>query len=301
MRKMLSAILVLMLMGSMIPLALAEEKEENFEINEDTQSEIEIMSNNYGAQVRLLQLEKAITKNIDQGEYIVSLLNDTDTSMLEAILAEMKLLLDEVQSVDPADSDAVQIFVDLKSDAHNITKEFRETLHLLVDSTTINELRLRKNDFKDKELDVLSQRIRTCIKSYNGNQFHKMYGYLSITDKSLITDYSNGNCSIELVKQNYSEMVYKISSLKINQVYSQMKESKIQMNVQSQQCLTAASADFQVRKQDRIQIRLDNSLGKGDGLVNQLMLQNMNEKLDCSITKTKNLSNVNAYKVEGGN
>ena len=301
MRKMLSAILVLMLMGSMIPLVLAEETEEYFEINKETQNEIEIMSDNYGAQVRLLQLEKAIKKNIDQGEYILSLLNTTDTYMLEAILAEMKLLLEEVQSVDPDDSDTVQIFVDLKSDAHNLTKDFRETLHSLVNTTTINELRLKKNEYKDKELDILSQRIHTCIRSYNGNQFHKMYGYLSIKDKSLIIEYSNGNCSIEPVKQNFSERVYTISSVQRNQVYSKMKESKIQMKVQSQQCLTATSADFQVRKQDRIHIRLNNSLEKGDGLVNQLMQQNLNDKLDNNITKTKNLSNVKAYEVKGGN
>ncbi|OYT28990.1 hypothetical protein B6U98_03520 [Thermoplasmatales archaeon ex4572_165] len=301
MRKMLSAILVLMLMGSMIPLVLAEETEEYFEINKETQNEIEIMSDNYGAQVRLLQLEKAIKKNIDQGEYILSLLNTTDTYMLEAILAEMKLLVDEVQSVDPDDSDAVQTFVDLKSDAHNLTKDFRETLHSLVNTATINELRLKKNEYKDKELDILSRRIRTCIRAYNGNQFHKLYGYLSIKDKSLIIEYSNGNCSIESVKQNFSEMVYTISSAQRNQVYSKMKESKIQMKVQSQQCLTATSADFQVRKQDRIHIRLNNSLEKGDGLVNQLMQQNLNDKLDNNITKTKDLSNVKVYEVKGGN
>jgi len=44
------------------------------EIDDDTEEEIEIMNNTLGAEIRLLQLEKAITKNLLKGERSVAVL-----------------------------------------------------------------------------------------------------------------------------------------------------------------------------------------------------------------------------------
>jgi len=84
-----------------------------------------------GAKVRLLQLENSIDRNIMQGEAVLSAIKErnasADTSEPEALLAEMKVLRDEVASVTPAAGDeAARQFVELKEDAIELTKEFRE-------------------------------------------------------------------------------------------------------------------------------------------------------------------------------
>ena len=98
--------MVLVLMISISSLALADEAEENETedpVDNETEKQIEIMNNSLGAEIRLLQLEKAILKNLLKGERAVEALKtmEFNTSDLESILGEMRLLLEEVQGADP--------------------------------------------------------------------------------------------------------------------------------------------------------------------------------------------------------
>ena len=126
MKKTLSVISVLMLMISISSLAFAEEAGEGLE--DETEEEVEIMGYSYGAEIRLLQLEKSITKNLLKGEMIVDVLKilEYNTTYLETILFEMELVLGEVQAADPEANNSVEVFIDLKSDAKNLTIQFRE-------------------------------------------------------------------------------------------------------------------------------------------------------------------------------
>ncbi len=58
------------------------------------------MNNSFGAEIRLLQLEKALLKNILKGEMAVQVLIGLNftTTELESILTEMKALLEEVRA-----------------------------------------------------------------------------------------------------------------------------------------------------------------------------------------------------------
>ena len=79
MRKIWNMVIVLMLMVSIAPLAFADEAEDStdeVEINDETQKQVEIMDARVGSEIRLLQLEKSITKNIIKGEEVVSILKD---------------------------------------------------------------------------------------------------------------------------------------------------------------------------------------------------------------------------------
>ena len=75
MKKISNILVVLMLMVSLASVVLADEEAEENETEEsdenyvdsETQEEIEIMINSLGAEIRLLQLEKAILKNILKG------------------------------------------------------------------------------------------------------------------------------------------------------------------------------------------------------------------------------------------
>ncbi len=265
MRKILSIVMVLLLAASVVPLALADEagdiQQGEVEIDAETQDEVEIMNYQFGAEVRLLQLEKSITKNILKGEEVVSVLKGAEynTTELEAILAELELLKEEVQSADPNSTDAVQIFVDLKSDAIELTKDFRETSKDLLDEGTLEELRERIREMVCEQVQNLSQQIRNRIRQFNRNQLHRIYEALGETNSSLINEYQNGNATKEQVKQQISKKVNEMTKEKRYQIFSELKEGKIRERIQARMCVENATQNFQERKGVRLTNRLHNA------------------------------------------
>ena len=264
MRKILSIVMVLLLAASVVPLALADEagdiQQDEVEIDAETQDEVEIMNYQFGAEVRLLQLEKSITKNILKGEEVVSVLKGAEynTTELEAILSELELLKEEVQSADPNSTDAVQIFVDLKSDAIELTKDFRETLKDLLDEGTVEELRERIREMVCEQVQNLSQQIRNRIRQFNRNQLHRIYGIIGETNSSLINEYQNGNVTKEQVKQQISKKVNEMTKEKRYQIFSELKEGKIRERIQARVCVENVTQNFQERKETRLTNRLHN-------------------------------------------
>ena len=265
MRKILSIVMVLLLAASVVPLALADEagdiQQDEVEIDAETQDEVEIMNYQFGAEVRLLQLEKSITKNILKGEEVVSVLKGAEynTTELEAILSELELLKEEVQSADPNSTDAVQIFVDLKSDAIELTKDFRETLKDLLDEGTVEELRERIREMVCEQVQNLSQQIRNRIRQFNRNQLHRIYGIIGETNSSLINEYQNGNVTKEQVKQQISKKVNEMTKEKRYQIFSELKEGKIRERIQARVCVENVTQNFQERKGVRLTNRLHNA------------------------------------------
>jgi hypothetical protein len=206
-------------------------------IDSETQEEVQIIKDQIGANIRLLQLEKAILRNIIRGEEVVSFLKDLDynTTDLEAILAELELLLEEVQTADPNSTDSVQIFVDLKSDAIELTKEFREKVNELLDESTIEYLRLRIRELVSEHVQNLTKRIHNHIRRFNRNQLHRVYGVIGQFDNSTINEYQNGNLTEEQVKNQISNIVNNMTKAKKYQIFSELKEDKIKLRVQARE------------------------------------------------------------------
>jgi len=210
-----------------------EGNETNDGLDNETEEEICIMNNSLGAEIRLLQLEKAIIKNIMKGERAVDVLKalDYNTSTLEEILSKMGFLLDEVQAADPESNESVRIFVELKYEAKNLTKQFRETLKELLDDTKIRELRERVREMVGDELENYSKRIRNKIKQFNRNQLHRLYGIIGESNYSLIEEYENGNASMEQVRSQINKMVNQMTKEKRFEVFSEVKEDNIKEKI----------------------------------------------------------------------
>ena len=285
MKKILNIVIVLVLVASLMPLALADEAEdtqEEIEADAETQEELEIMGDQTGAYIRLLQLEKAITKNIIKGEEVISVLKEAEynTTELEAILAELEFLKEEVQSADPNSTDAVQIFVDLKSDAVELTKEFREALNELLDEQTIESLRERIREMVCEQVQNLSTKIQNQIRQFNINQLHRIYGVFGETNNSLLSEYQNGSLTKDQVKQQISKIVNNVTKERKYQIFSELKEYKIRNRIQSRVCIENATENFQERKEERITNRIHNSQNVDDDQVRAEMEQRMRNRLN---------------------
>lgn len=235
------------------------------EIDNDTEGEIEIMNNTLGAEIRLLQLEKAITKNLLKGERAVAVLQAMgyNTSRLETILDEMRLVLEEVQAANASANDSVQQFVDLKSDAKKLTTEFRETIKELLSDEKIKELKEQIKEIVGEELQNYSKKIQNRIKQFNRNQIHRLYGIIGVTNESLVEAYQNGNITMEEAKSQISKMVNMMAKEKKNQIFLELKKEKINNKDYADGEIGDAMLDFGEREQNRSQNRSDKAKGKG--------------------------------------
>lgn len=260
MKKMLSIVFVMTLVSSIVPSVLADGAGNGVEIDVATQREVQIMGNKTGAHIRLLQLEKVITIHILQGEYLISLLaNDsTNTSELEAILAELELIISEVQSADPNASDAIQTFIDLKNDSISLVTAFRTKIHTLVDNETAEGFKNQIKVISNGNVENLGQRIRELVREYNADRLEVIKGFLTDLDDSLIEGYKNGDYPMYEVKQNISEIAKNLTKEGIYEFVLQMKEYNINRAVQVHQYIADALEGFQERMQERLEERLNN-------------------------------------------
>jgi len=238
------------------------------DIDDDTEEEIEIMNNTLGAEIRLLQLEKAITKNLLKGERAVAVLKamEYNTTELEGILEEMRLLLEEVQAA----NDSVQQFVDLKSDAKKLTTEFREAIKELLSDEKIRELKEQIREIVGEALQNYSKKIQNRIKQFNRNQIHRLYGIIGVANESLADAYQDGNITMEEVKSQISKMINMMTKEKKNQIFSELKKEKIDKKNYANEEAGDAMLNFKEREQNRSQNRSDkakneNNNGKGKG------------------------------------
>jgi len=285
MKKIWNLLIVLMLMASIAPLAFADEAEDStddVEIDDETQEQVEAMNNGIGAEVRLLQLEKSITINILKGEEIISNLTGLgfDTTELQAILVELELVKEEVIDTDPNATDTVQIFVDLKHDAVNLTKEFRDTLKEILDDDAIEQLRERIREMVCEQAQNLSKNIQNKIRQFNRNQLHRVYQIVGENDDSVLNQYRNGTLTMNQVKQQLRKTVNQMIKEKRYDLFSQLKQEKIQKHIKAKNCIQNASEGFQTRQESRLQKRLQKSENMSNNPVNEETCQRIRNRID---------------------
>lgn len=256
----MNGLIVFMLLGSLLPLAYANDSGNNIdnEFLDETQQQIEIMNNGIGAKIRLLQLEKAIMINIEKGQSILTFLADSalNVTALEAILYELTMVKGEVQSADANATDAVQIFVDLKHDAINLTKEFRETLRGLLNTLSLEQLQIRLQNMSRNHTQELTQPIQQNIRRYN---VHRFRYYLNLTEENengLLSQYQNGSITMRELKQNITKQINHSKKEIQFHLISSMKQENIRNKIRAEQRIQNASEGFQHRLQERLETRL---------------------------------------------
>jgi hypothetical protein len=248
MKKRTNIFLVLMLLGSIFTTAFAVQADEH--VNEtsvppghhfdnETEREVSIMNNSLGARIRLLQLEKALLTNILKGAMTVQVLKglNVTTTKLEKILGNLSDILEEVRAADPTANDSVQVFVDLKNESKNLTKQYRDTLRLLLDNETIAMIREQLKNVTSDELQNCSMRLRHWVKQFNMNQLYRLYGFIGETNTTLINEYINGTISLNLVKLQLHKMVNQMTKEKRHMIFSEIKEDNIKKKIHTQKML----------------------------------------------------------------
>ena len=276
-------VICLFLLSSSTAFADDAENGEGFEVQIDdyTRTEIEIMDHHNGVVLRLLQLEKAVTCNIYKGEYLVSFLLDIDVDTLEfeTILAEMQLLLEEIQAVHPDSSDAVYLFVELKQDAIGLSTEFRDALHVIVDEATREMLKETVQTFECGQVGELDEQIHGQIVLFNKRQLEAILSSLGITDATFLQGYQNKTTSLQQVKLQLANKVQTLTEDEQFQIYSKVKEDQICMRIQARCSIDNLTSQYRQRTSIRLQNRINNSEVVGNETIRQYLQQRLRLRL----------------------
>lgn len=240
MRKIYSLLIVLVLLISTVSIITADNNAEDPELNE-TKKEIELMNNSLGAEIRLLQLEKTLLKNILKGEMAVQVLiglgfNTTknNTTELESILTKMKALIVEVREANTSSNESVHVFISLKNGSRNLTTQFRETIRELVNDTSLREIRQKINALISNELDNYGKRIRNLIRQFNVNQLYRLYGIVGEANSSFVNDYFNGNLPLNETKIQLCKIINNMTKEKKYEIFSEIKGENIRRHIHAQ-------------------------------------------------------------------
>ena len=239
MKKIMGISIMLMMLISISSLAIADEADEEQDqddetqeqkdIDSETEKEIFVMNNSLGAEIRLLQLQKALLKNIFKGNMTIEVLKvlGFNITALEDILDQMKEVLEEVKAANTSSNESVQIFVELKNQSKNFTTQFRETIRELLDNVTLQELKEMIKENFSEQLQDLDKNIRNKIRHFNRNQLYRLYGLIGKVNDSFIEDYLNGNVSLNLTKIQLCKIINQLTKEKRYLIFSEIKEDNI--------------------------------------------------------------------------
>ena len=169
----------------------------------------------------------------------------------------MEELLAEVQETDSSAEDAVKQFVDLKSDAIELSKEFRDTARELLGTEKSENLRNRIQQMKHEKLQQLKERIRKKIQEHNGEQIKKMCGILELDCESLREQLQSGEVTKSEIKNQIREKMQSMTQEQKKEKFAELKEEGVKRNVFRKAAVERARLNMGVRKQGRLSERIN--------------------------------------------
>jgi hypothetical protein len=168
-----------------------------------------------------------------KGEMAVEVLKglEYNTTTLALILSDMNNLLEEIKATNTSSNDSVQIYIEFKNVAKNLTTQFRETIKDLLDHEKLNEIRERIKNMLSEELENYSKIIRNKIKQFNSNQLYKLYGIIGDENNSFIDEYINGNVSLAEIKLQICKTINQMNKEKKYEIFSELKNENIKKKI----------------------------------------------------------------------
>ena len=227
----------MLLIISIIPVAIAEENNGttidttvNAEVDAETQAEIETMDTKLGSGMRLLQLERAITRQMLRGVEVIKIIDEKVASgelvlddiakeqvaqAKEIVSVDFPQLITELQTINPQDGEAAKKFIAVKDDAKQLTQEFAK---LLLANTGIfhsreDILAMAREAAKNvdrTELKELNQKIIEIRRQFNADRANTILARVGSADPALVEKIKTGQINFGQIRQ---EIAKRITSL----------------------------------------------------------------------------------------
>lgn len=242
-KKLLMLFFVMTLVIS-LPLAIAEDEttDDSTTLKED-EAEIVNETTSYGAEVRVLQLQKAISRNIVAGEEVLEAVKDTitdeDKTKAQEIIDTLKTLKTETEEFNYEEEADVlaELYVSLKKDARDLGKEFRDLTKDYLKDIDMQQLRKRIQEKNQKNSQVLSEKIKEKRQADREERLLALLNRLGIEDEEVIAKIKAGELNIGQARSALVKATKGLSKEKREQALEKVKTEKTKRDQMKQKAM----------------------------------------------------------------
>ena len=239
MRYPITALAMVMFVSVFAAVAMASD---NSTGNETNYNELDDFGSTTGASLRMLQLERSITKNIVIGNQTVSFLEEkypnASFSNLTAIIGDMKSLLSDVKAYNVSEYNTTEnaaAFVDFKKQAVNLTKEFRESVKQYLTADNKKKIKDYANGSIRNMVKDLDEMIKQRRQEFNAHKMNVLFGPFGVLNESTFNEIRNGTMNYtefkdllkgrfgNMTKDKKVDMILDIKDMKINKTMEKMQ------------------------------------------------------------------------------
>jgi len=207
-------------------------------------TDLDILSDNYGAQVRLLQLKKRVEIQIDGASTLISELENEnnltiDIERLNEIVDEFGVILNEIDNFN-MEQDAeilAEEYVSLKTEAIELTKEFREIVGKAFNENKKTEIRNRIRKRRQELLAKKNQKIEEFKKKFNARIAERKLKRLGINNPELIKKIKNGEMDKFMITKELKNKFNSLSPKEKKLAIQKMKEAKKKAEIHNRESI----------------------------------------------------------------
>lgn len=207
------------------------------DIDSRDEHEVDTLNYPYGAEVRLMQLEKHVTRNLLIGTKVVEALNSTNSSAnltkLNAILDEMENLVQEIKGAD-MNQNKTQLakdYVDFKKNATELTNEFRDEARPFINQTVRRDLKGTTDEIDKTVLKNLSDEINATRCEFNAKRLEAMLGALNVTNQALVDKVGSCQATDREIQSGIMDAFRNMSFQDRNLLKDKVQENRIRGNI----------------------------------------------------------------------
>jgi hypothetical protein len=214
----------------------------NVTVDNSTDEEVNDMYNIHGAKMRLLQLEYQIRWKVARAEVVVSVIQEKggNVSELQAILSELNGLADDAKqardAITPGDvtNETVKKFIEIKSDAQALLKEFREKAKLQLSAGDRAKIAEKWRAIKKDVLEQLKGQIKKERCELNAEHAEFILQKLNVSDDDLINKTKNCNATKADITEKLKDNLKNLNREKKTFLRTKLEEKKREVSEWSQ-------------------------------------------------------------------
>jgi hypothetical protein len=242
--KKISVIALLLVIFALIPIGFAEDT--NTIIDANTEQEIKLMLNPFGAEVRLIQLEKSVTRNILVGAKIIEIIQknhvDENIDSAQNVLNQMEALLNDIKNIDLEEDKNILVaeFVAMKKEATDLSKQFREITTTILTANDRQEISEAIKDIDKVQLKGVNNEVKNAIRTHNAERIEALLGQMGVNNPELIQKIIDGNTIAAEVKQGVMNAFNALSTEQKQMIETKIKEGSIKRKISEREFVAKA-------------------------------------------------------------
>ncbi len=303
------ATMIGLMMLMLLPMALAQDTntDSGTSVIVDTtitpidEKEARTMLSPFGAEVRMLQLEKSVTRNVLIGNEVLQVLskNHTDANLTDAenTLNSLEMVLEDIKAA-PTEGDKnvlVQTFIELKKEAKTLSNDFKQETKNIINAQDRQEIMTNIKDLDKNDLMDINNKIREILKNFNAEKMKEKFNQMGIKNEDMIGRIRNGDMNFKEIRDYALNQFRDLNETEKKQIAATMRNNTIKNMVQQREMTQKIIKDLRQNMLDKMQNRAENlsnwmerkaldANARGDFNITQ-RLENQNERLNQMIQR----------------